>query len=491
MINARTDGPSAPTELPKKRECKIPMQVISTNSTVSLILEIANTLRDLENVERIVLSPSNANPNPMISLHQDILSALHWDNLSLASGSSGLLLLFAELDRLFPEQKWDQAAHQCVLRIKESIESFPHVSLALFGGLAGVAYALQQASRGRTRYQKMIHYIDNTIIERIEDKYFLPMKEKLQASQSCSPNLYELIQGISGIGAYCLHNYNVSSFQQITKNIIKYLLALIQPIEINGKKIPGWYVSAENQFLESEKHNYPQGNFNLGLSHGIPGVLAFLSIARLYGVCVNGQNEAIHYLAEWIYQKKKGQEGAFYWDSTTTFDEEVSGIQEQQNAHPRHAWCYGAPGVVRSLYLAGRALKDESMQNRALSCYCSIFNQSRETWFLPGPTFCHGLAGLLTITNLMAQDSQNAYLKEQVTTLETMLLEHYHEENPFGFRDYEPTRTSHEYAHIDKPGLLEGTAGILLSLLSLHTSASSWHFPFLISDGTIHNKNLN
>jgi lantibiotic modifying enzyme len=457
------------------------MQILSTNNTVSLILEIANSLRDLENVERTVLSPSNVNPNPIIPDH-------HWDNLSLASGSSGLLLLFAELDRLFPEQQWDQASHQCVLRIKASLESSSHASLSLFGGLAGVAYSIQQASRGRTRYQKMIHYIDSVIIERIENDYLLPMREKLQASQSCSPSLYELIQGLSGIGVYCLHNNNLPSFQQITKKIIHQLLALIQPIEINGKKVPGWYVSAENQFLESEKYKYPQGNFNLGLSHGIPGVLAFLSVARLYGVCVNGQNEAIHYLADWIYQKKKGQEGAFYWDSRVTFEEEVNGIQEQQHAHPMYAWCYGTPGVARSLYLAGKALKDESMQHQALSCYRSIFNQSRETWHLPSPTFCHGLAGLLTITNLMAQDSQDAYLKEQVTTLETMLLEHYREDIPFGFRDYEPSKNSHEYVHIDKPGLLEGTTGILLALLSLHTSASSWYFPFLISDGTIRNK---
>ena len=44
---------------------------------------------------------------------------------------------------------------------------------------------------------------------------------------------------------------------------------------------------------------YPHGNLNCGLAHGIPGPLATMSLALLAGVTVPGLAEAVDWAASW------------------------------------------------------------------------------------------------------------------------------------------------------------------------------------------------
>lgn len=63
--------------------------------------------------------------------------------------------------------------------------------------------------------------------------------------------------------------------------------------------------------------------------------------------------------------------------------------------------------------------------------------------------------------------------------LKNTLLEFYNPEYVFGFRDLEP-KLDGSYAEIDRADLLEGSSGILLSLLSTENFSSKWLAPFLV-----------
>jgi hypothetical protein len=117
----------------------------------------------------------------------------------------------------------------------------------------------------------------------------------------------------------------------------------------------------------------------------------------------------------------------------------------------------------------------------AYDSFCSIFKHPREEWNLPNPMFCHGLAGLLMTTWVMAQDVKCPQLKEKTTLLTQYLLESYSDKHPFGFTNREPCRSG-GHAEINQLSLIEGASGILLTLLSLNGSPSPWHAPFLIGD---------
>lgn len=453
------------------------ISTIELNKKVELVKEIADRMRDPDHVRATVIDPTNYNPKPLYDTSP-------WGGISL-EGYGGVLILFAQLDHLFPDEQWDAAAHQYVLKIKTIIETdgLNFMPLSLFGGLAGVCFALQQASRKGSRYQRLINILNDHLLENVENQYLVPLRDNLKNGKPSPMHLYDLIQGIVGIGSYALSNLSDLRLFRFSEELVEILIGFTKPILVEGKWSPGWYVPAQFQRLEEEKHSYPLGNFNLGLSHGVTGILAFLTIALLRGISLSGQKEAIEKIAFWLSSQQKEDQGTLFWPTIISFEEEIALSKERQcRFSGRDAWCYGTPGVARTLFLAGKAIGNESLINQALDSLCSVFKRNHEQWFLPGPTFCHGIAGLMMITLQMANDSQRTELKGHLIFLNKLLLEYYHSEYPFGFKNYAPC-IGHDHAQLNQVGLLEGTSGILLTILSSEHSCSCWHAPFLISYG--------
>src|SRR5699024_5325079 len=109
------------------------------------------------------------------------------------------------------------------------------------------------------------------------------------------------------------------------------------------------------------------GYINLGLAHGLPGPLALLSIAALQNVVRPKLQEAIRNLADWLVSQHIVDSYGINWPSFSV-DREV------QQKGSRTAWCYGAPGLVRSLYLAALALKDAELRTFSVNALLAIRN---------------------------------------------------------------------------------------------------------------------
>lgn len=402
---------------------------------------------------------------------------------SLMGGSSGLLLLFAELGRVCPDEKWDIAAHAHVLSIKESIERSGIQDLSLSAGLTGICLALQEASHGGTRYGRLLDKLNDFLLCHVEEHYFLPIQHSLHHYTRSPVDTYDLISGLVGVGLYALKNRHRPQFYDLTVNILSHLTKLMTPLEIEGVVVPGWYLPSEHQMLEKDIAHFPKGSFNLGLAHGVPGVLAFYSLAALHGVVIDHQMQQVRETADYLMIRRREQSGGYFWETIVSFENEY-GNSKQQHLFARDAWCYGAPGVARSLFLAGRAMQSAHIQDFAVKSFESIFLRSVEDWNIPGPTFCHGLSGLMTITYLMAHDSGSSLLRGQLPRLQQMVLDCYRPEYPFGFQDHRHGE-SEGLECVDSPGLLVGATGVLLSLLTLSQGCRNWMWPLLIEDGLL------
>lgn len=448
--------------------------MIATQPLTQLVKKIGDRMRDPDRVSQILLHPGNRNEDPIF---KEQLNHRLSDNL--LEEYRGALLLLAQLDRLFPDEQWDAAVHAYVIKMKEVIEKKGVFSLSLFGGIAGIAFALHRASRGGTRYQRMIASLEEEILKSIDQDYLFPLEENFKAGEPSSVALYDLIQGITGIGVYCLNNLQNPSFAKLAERIARSLIDLSKPLEVEGYSVPGWYVPSRYQFLKEDRQKYLKGNFNLGLSHGIPGPLAYLSSAALRGVEVEGQKAAIQVMADWIKGHREEEQGISFWGSYVSFEEETEGLI--RTSKRKSGWCYGTAGVARALFLAGKALGSEELKTFAADSFSSIFVQSRQVWNLSSPTFCHGIAGLLLTTWTMYEDIRSTLLKQQVDRLKDILLGYYHEDYPFGFKNMEPCNKG-GFVEISQLGLLEGVSGILLTLLSLEGLSIGWHAPLLISE---------
>ncbi len=440
---------------------------------------MADKLSNPDELLSYILDPGNLNPH-------SVIPGPYWEELSLASGYPSILLFFSTLDKIFPEENWDEISHKYVLKIKDILEkrlregNAFQASPSLFSGLSGICFSLQHASKGYTRYSRLIHTLNSFLVDQTERFYLSPLMKKIENKEPYPTALFDLIQGIIGVGLYELQMVDSGLFSEQIQKILEVLVSMTFFLHIRNYSVVGWFTPADFQFTEKDRMQFSNGIFNLGLAHGISGVLAFLSLATLRGIVVDGQLDAIKRITLWVKSKRVKLEGSFLWQNWISFEEEVGEITSN-TCLSRDAWCYGTAGVARSLFLAGKALKDKETQDFSLESFSSIFKRSEESWYLPGPTFCHGISGLLMITFMMAQDTQDLCLKEKVHLLQNRLMSFYRPESFFGFNDA-ALSSKGGYIEISKAGLLDGATGVLLSLLSSCGGCSSWAIPFLIAE---------
>lgn len=431
---------------------------------------IIQEMKNPEKVKAMMLDPANRNPDPISPYFPD------WSDLSLASGYPSLLLLFTSLKN--EDQNSEAISHQYILKIKEALEKNGCDDFSLFSGISGICFALEQASCSGTRYQPMIKKLDTYLLENIKRVYLEPINYNISQNQPTFVNSYDSIQGVCGIGRYALEVVHKPHFSELTQAILKALVSLSRPLKFESKIIPGWYVLPSDPMNRDE--DSLKGNFNLGLAHGVTGILAFLSIAMIRGFEVEGQREAINQIAAWICQHSiQGNENV-QWPYQVTWEEEVEKIKRIKEPS-RDAWCYGVPGIARTLFLAGKALGNQELKNYAIKALKGVFSRKPEEWGLPGPNLCHGIAGLLLITHFMAKEEGGTELTANVEELEKILLSFYEHDSLFGFKDIEPCKSG-GIAPINKVGFLEGSVGVLLTLKALYNPESQFHLPLMIHE---------
>lgn len=202
---------------------------------LGVVKEIANRMRTPDQVKSIVLHPDN---QKILELYRVPLTYL-WDDLSIANGFPGILLMFAELDRLFPEEKWDVVVNDYVIKIKESLEVEMNNSISIFEGIAGINFALMSASRHGTRYRKLINTIDNYLILKFNELHnFLKQKVENFINDRVSFAYYELMSGIIGVGIYALQHIDRNIFSKVLEDILHLTISMTKLIEVEKKDGP-------------------------------------------------------------------------------------------------------------------------------------------------------------------------------------------------------------------------------------------------------------
>ena len=257
------------------------------------------------------------------------------------------------------------------------------------------------------------------------------------------------------------------------------LIHLCEAISVENANVPGWHLSSES-FRTQSFFRSLNGSFNLGLAHGITGILSFLSVAYLRGVQVPNQKSTIERISTWIRDWSFLENKMVRWPYQVSWEEEI-GVHPPLAEPSREGWCYGVPGISRALYLAGKVLPESDLKNFSMRAFFQLFNRSPEEWGVKNSALCHGLAGILIIAKLMALEEGGEALAPNIEDLEDQIVSSYNPAAPFGFED--PERDQHpQRSKMSVPGYLEGTTGILLSLLPLTKTKNPWYVPLMIHD---------
>jgi hypothetical protein len=381
---------------------------------------------------------------------------LPWRPASLAQGHAGIAVLCAELDRREPGAGWDRAGHR---NLQAAVAAASPYDASLFSGLAGIGFAALHLSAGRSRYGRLLAQVDAALAGPVRLAV-----ARLSSARGCAAHDLDLISGLTGLGVYLLtrvqaaaHAAEPSGSARDSLDVALAALARLLAADDNPRP---WHTPG-HLAAGTLRDAHPGGHHNCGLAHGVPGPLALLSLAVAAGLPVPRGREALESTAEWLAANRTGTPAQPDWPDAVPLDAPPRRPADADRRLPgRAAWCYGAPGVARSLWLAGVAAGEPRWQRLAARTVRAIAARPSDGWLLCTPTFCHGTAGLLQVLHRFAADLPDPAVAATARSTSAHLAARFDPACLLGVRGVEPEGTL-----VDHPGLLDGAPGIALALL--------------------------
>lgn len=421
---------------------------------VEISLEVAHRLSDSQRTAALARQAAIQSRLPVESF---------WTPWDVAAGPASVALLFGQLDECFPNQGWDYLAHNYVKEIVQGIErssDFP-IPLGLINGVSGICFTLSLLSKNGNSYKNAMYVLDQFLTSRLSADHRL-----LDSSISgIATRDFDVVHGLSGIGSYLLLRLDVARTNDILCRIVDNLVKL----SLGQAGWLGFFTPASLLPTEHHRKWFPNGCIDCGLAHGVPGPLAFLSLAYIQGIDRPEKQRAIAMLSEWLINHSFATEWGLDW----TYAVIVGGVRSHVS---RAAWCYGNPGVACSLWHASESLRNEYVREAARMSLNSIVIRPNDVRRTYSPKICHGKSGLLHIISRFTYRNLIDNLEITTNRLAEGLVAQCDAESAVSFRDIEEDRC------IDNPGFLTGAAGVALVALAAATSCEpKWDRLLLVS----------
>jgi len=287
--------------------------------------------------------------------------------------------------------------------VQSAVEQLPDAlstvhGVGLYGGLAGLGWTLAHLIEGA---DEILEQIDANLVERVRQW----------------TGHYDLISGLAGLAVYFLERGEAPS-------AVAGLDAIVAELDRLAERTPEgitWHTPLA-LVPDNDHVRYPSGWYNVGVAHGVPGVIATLARLSPTPKVVELRDGAI----AWVLAQRTADPARSRFPSIAS---------PRHDGTARTAWCYGDPGVVLALRNAGRADVDAI-------ALAALTRPLAETGCTDG-ALCHGTIGLAHIANRM-----------------------FHLTGDPAFRDAARAwyATTLDRARPDSASFLEGAAGIGLAL---------------------------
>lgn len=358
---------------------------------------------------------------------------------SLAGGDAGEAYFFAYLDQVRPGKGYDDLA---MTLLERSIEATGTLQAppGLYSGFSGVAWTLEHL-RGRL--------FEDDGGEDPGEEVIAALSEHV----SLSPwrGHYDLISGLVGFAVYALERLPRPGGMECLERIVARLA------ETAERRPDGvTWLTGPDLMIDRDLEAYPQGNYNLGVAHGVPGVIGVLAQACAAGV---DARDLLDGAVAWLLRQKlpAGTGAVFPYNVAPG------------NAEPkptRLAWCYGDLGIAASLLMAARTVGEEAWEREALEIARAAAARPADQSGVIDAGICHGASGAAHLFNRLYQTTGDPVLRDAAL---------FWLERTFGYR--QPGKgvggfeawTVGDTLDLDwrsDPGFLTGASGVGLVLLA-------------------------
>ena len=296
---------------------------------------------------------------------------------SLAGGRAGRALFHAYLAQATgAEAQADLAAR----RLEEAVDELASAPMGpgLYSGFTGIAWATE--------------HLQGRLFEAGDEDPNEEIDRALADLLDRSPwtDIYDLIGGLVGFGIYAVERLPHPGGVECLDKIVARLG------ETAERRDGGvtWFTPPHHLPAHAREQT-PDGYYNLGVAHGVPGVVALLADAVQAGVREAEARELLEGTVAWLLAQKLGGDAALCFAYATTPGGEARAA--------RLAWCYGDPGIAATLLHAARAVGRADWEREALAIIGNAAAAPDELAGVRDAGLCHGAAGLAHIYNRMYQ----------------------------------------------------------------------------------------
>ncbi|WP_370307281.1 lanthionine synthetase C family protein [Sinimarinibacterium flocculans] len=373
------------------------------------------------------------------------------EGLSLASGVAGHALFYAYLARHCENSggKFRRISKRSLDRLVSEL-SDANLLPGLFTGLAGIAWASR----------KVTQVLNIRDLDGYSDVY-----EQIGDYLSCEPRSseYDLIAGLSGIGAWILTIPEVKWRAQLLELVLQ---RLSQTSELDDGALRWPTPSWRPHPIETESPERPQ--YNLGLAHGIPGIIGFLTECLRQGVSQEETTRLICGALKWLERRALPHHVSSYFSYVS-----------DTLLPARLAWCYGDAGVALVVNNAAHVLRRNDIHEFANRLTKKAADRRGDSAQIMDAGVCHGTAGLVLIFNHLARVQQIGYAAGAADYWLNLLLQSRRPELGIcGFSSWDGASKAYK---LDS-GYLSGAPGVALVLLGIETGDFGWAYPLLLQD---------
>lgn len=373
---------------------------------------------------------------------------------SLSRGWTGTAVTMHYLHAAFPDEGFAAASEAALDRAVDAVAE-QRMNPGLMQGFPGIAWAIDHLGHNDGD-EDANEVVDDALIEML--------------GNARGAGLYDLVSGLVGIGIYALERLPAASGRRLLELVVQRLGDWSQPAA------PGvtWYTPPE-LIPPSARERVPEGYYNLGLAHGVPGAIAVLAHAHRLGVERATAAALLDGAVEWIVAQALPEGGRATWPYFVG-----PGIDPRP---ARLAWCYGDPGVIASLLAAADALDRPQWEKTAFDALERALGRPPGASDVQGASLCHGAMGLAHLWNRMWQRSRSSELRDAIAYWTTVALDlRTCSDGLGGYSVWDPASEQEEGGDVQGPGLLAGVAGIALALVAAATDREpAWDRHLLLS----------
>jgi hypothetical protein len=365
------------------------------------------------------------------------------DGATLAGGESGKALMYAYLAQA--NLGSFEPAEELLARSIDAVAEQP-MRPDLYGGFTGIAWAAEHLVGGPDAEEDSNEAIDEALIEHTTHT---PWKAD-----------YDLIIGLVGFGVYALERAHRESARKLLAQVVTRLDEIAVPMD-HGLS---WLTSNELMIPETAAQN-PEGYFNAGLAHGVPGIIALLGETSRLGIEKEKSDRLLTGAMDWMLSLRKTAPDGSEFPYTIPKhnpNEERSGC--------RAAWCYGDPGITAALLWAARSVGNAAWEQVAVEVGRQTAQRDPTKCGIVDAGICHGAAGLALIYNRMFQATHDpVFQTAAIDWTKRTLAMRKENEGIAGYLAWVPMGPDHKLGWAPDAGLLTGASGIALALAAAAT----------------------